>query len=54
MRFSDFLKLSALFATAAVQVTATEFNVTVGGTAGLVFTPEFVVSGTQHSLHDLR
>jgi len=42
MRFSNVLKLSALFATAAVQVTAAEFNVTVGGSAGLVFTPEFV------------
>jgi len=54
MRFSDLFKLSALFATAAVQVTAVEFNVTVGGSAGLVFAPEFVVSEARCSVHDLR
>ncbi|KAF9653853.1 hypothetical protein BDM02DRAFT_1091735 [Thelephora ganbajun] len=42
MRFSNVFRLSTLLATAAVQVTAVEYNVTVGGSAGLVFTPEFV------------
>lgn len=42
MRLSQISKLSALFATVAVQVTAVQFNVTVGGSTGLVFTPEFV------------
>lgn len=54
MHFSSILGLSTLFATAAVQVTAAQFNVTVGGSAGLVFTPEFVVSVTQCPLYDLR
>ena len=47
MLFSNLLKLSAFLATAAVQVTAAQFNVTVGGSAGLVFTPQSVV---RHSL----
>ena len=49
MHFSNFFAYSAIFATAVVQVTAAQFNVTVGGTAGLVFTPEFVVSDVQCS-----
>jgi plastocyanin len=43
MRFSNILRLSTLFATAAVQVTAAQFNVTVGG-SGLTYTPEFVTA----------
>ena len=54
MHFSNILRLSALFATVAVQVTAVEYNVTVGGSAGLVFTPESVVSDTRCSVYDLR
>jgi plastocyanin len=42
MHFSTIFKLSALLTTAAVQVTAAQFNVTVGGSAGLVFTPNSV------------
>jgi plastocyanin len=44
MRFSNILRLSTLFAIAAVQVTAAQFNVTVGGSGGLLFTPEFVTA----------
>jgi len=44
MRFSNVFGFSAFFATAVVQVTAAQFNVTVGGSAGLVFTPEFVTA----------
>ena len=44
MHFSTFLKLSTLIATVTVRVTAAQFNVTVGGAAGLVYTPQFVVS----------
>jgi len=53
MHFSVISRLSAFFAAVAVQVTAVQFNVTVGGSAGLVFTPEFVVSDIQCSVHDL-
>lgn len=42
MHFSTIFKLSAFLATAAVQVTAAQFNVTVGGSSGLVFTPQSV------------
>jgi plastocyanin len=42
MPTSNVFKLFALLATAAVQVTAVQYNVTVGGSAGLVYTPEFV------------
>lgn len=48
MRFSNILRLSALFSTVAVQVTAAQFNVTVGG-SGIKFTPEFVVSDVEYS-----
>lgn len=51
MRASNLFTLSALFATAAVQVTAAQYDVVVGGSAGLVFTPEFVVSDVQCSGH---
>jgi len=44
MHFSNFLKFSAFLATAAVQVTAVDHNVTVGGSAGNIFTPEFVTA----------
>jgi len=44
MRFSNILRLSALFSTVAVQVTAAQFNVTVGGPGGVKFTPEFVTA----------
>jgi len=44
MRFSNAFGLSALFATTAVQVTAVQYNVTVGGSAGLMYTPEFVTA----------
>jgi hypothetical protein len=44
MLFSTLFKLSAFLATAAVPATAAQFNVTVGGSAGLVFTPQSVVS----------
>lgn len=54
MRFSNILGFSALFATFAVQVTAVEYNVTVGGSAGLAFTPESVVGDIQCFVHDLR
>lgn len=53
MRFSNVFGLSALFATTAVQVTAVQYNVTVGGAAGLMYTPEFVVSDVQRSVHNL-
>lgn len=43
MQFSTFFKLSAFLATAAVQVTAAQFNVTVGGPS-LVFTPQSVTA----------
>jgi len=43
MRFSNILKLSALFAAAAVQVTAVQINVTVGGSS-ITFTPESVTA----------
>lgn len=48
MHFSTIFKLSALLSTAAVQVTAAQFNVTVGGSAGLVFTPNYVVRVDQY------
>ena len=51
MPSSNIFRLFALIATAAVQVTAIQYNVTVGGSAGLVFTPEFVVSDVQCSAH---
>jgi len=51
MRFSNVFGLSTFLATAAVQVTAVQHNVTVGGSAGLVYTPEFVVSDIQCSAH---
>jgi len=44
MRFSNVFGLSVFFATAVVQVTAVQYNVTVGGSAGLVYTPEFVTA----------
>jgi hypothetical protein len=47
MHFSTIFKLSALLSTAAVQVTAAQFNVTVGGSAGLMFTPQTVVRDVQ-------
>lgn len=47
MHFSSFFQLSALLATAVVQVTAAQFNVTVGGAAGLVYTPSSVVSDVE-------
>jgi hypothetical protein len=49
MLSSNIFRLSAIFAAAAVQVTAVQFNVTVGGSAGLVYTPEFVVSNIKRS-----
>lgn len=49
MRFSNILRLSALFSTVAVQVTAAQFNVTVGGPGGIKFSPEFVVSDVEYS-----
>ena len=52
MPSSNIFRLFALIATAAVQVTAIQYNVTVGGSAGLVFTPEFVVSDVQCSAHN--
>jgi plastocyanin len=42
MFFSTLSKLFPLLAAAVVQVTAAQFNVTVGGSAGLVFTPQSV------------
>jgi len=42
MHFSTILKFSTVLATAAVQVTAIQHNVTVGGVTGLVFTPQFL------------
>jgi len=51
MVLSKVFRLSALFATVAVQVTAIEHNVIVGGSTGLVFTPEFVVSDFQCLAH---
>ena len=51
MPSSNVFKLFTLIAAAAVQVTALQYNVTVGGSAGLVFTPEFVVSDVQCSTH---
>jgi len=50
---SNVFRLFALIASAAVQVTALQYNVTVGGSAGLVFTPEFLVSDVQCSAHNL-
>ena len=50
MPTSNVFKLFALLATAAVQVTAVQYNVTVGGSDGLVYTPEFVVSDIQCSV----
>ena len=47
MRTSNVFTLSALFATAVVRVTAVQYNVTVGGSAGLTYTPEFVVGDVQ-------
>jgi plastocyanin len=44
MRLFNILRLSALFATVAVQVTAVQLNVTVGGPGIISYSPQFVTA----------